>query len=91
MEGFTAEQVKRAKLARDAMAMMAHPSMQRMKQLVSRNTIVKNMPFTTTNLTNSDALFCPDRGAIRGNTVRRKPSRVRPDLIKIPLYNCMNA
>jgi hypothetical protein len=42
------------------------------------------MPFTTTDLTNSDALFGPDRGAIRGKTVRKKPSRVRPDLIRLP-------
>jgi hypothetical protein len=47
---------------------MARPSTQRMKHLVSRNTIVKNMPFTTTDLTNSDALLGPVSGAIQGKS-----------------------
>jgi hypothetical protein len=37
MEGFTKEEVQRATLARDAMAMMAHPPMDKMKHLVSNS------------------------------------------------------
>lgn len=44
MRGFTREQVKRAKGARDALAMMAHPPDEQIKYLVSSNNVV-NVPF----------------------------------------------
>jgi hypothetical protein len=77
MEGFTAEQVRRATEARNAMAMMAHPPMAKMEHLVSSTNVVANVPFTKSDLTNSVAIFGKDRGAVRGKTVRQKPSRVR--------------
>jgi len=83
MQGFTLEECTRAKGARDAMAMMAHPSEEKMRNLVSSNTVA-NMPYTSTDIANSRMLFGPDRGAIRGKTVRQRPSRVRPELIVLP-------
>ena len=83
MQGFTLEECTRAKGARDAMAMMAHPSEAKMRNLVSSGNVV-NMPYTSTDISNSRALFGPDRGAIRGKTVRQRPSRVRPELIVLP-------
>ena len=84
MEGFTAEQVRRAQGARDAMAMMAHPSASRMRQLVSTTDLITGIPFNTTDLTNGDAIFGPDRGAIRGKTVRKRQGKVRPEFVQIP-------
>jgi hypothetical protein len=44
MEGFTVEQVKRATEARDAVAMMAHPPVEKLKRLVSTTNVIKNIP-----------------------------------------------
>jgi hypothetical protein len=60
MEGFTAEQVRRATEARDAMAMMAHPPLAKMEHLVSSANVVANVPFTKSDLTNSVAIFGKD-------------------------------
>ena len=76
MQGFTLEQCTRAKGARDAMAMMAHPPEEKIKHLVSANNVA-NMPYTSTDFANSKVMFGPDRGAIRGKTVRQRPHRVR--------------
>ena len=84
MEGFTAEEVKRAIKARDALAMMAHPPQEKLKRLVSQSNFFGNVPFTAEDISNSNIIFGPDRGAIRGKSVRQKPSRVRPLFVKIP-------
>eukprot|EP00956_Cyclotella_meneghiniana_P009213 scaffold12647_cov40-Cyclotella_meneghiniana.AAC.2 len=65
------------------MAMMAHPPEEKIKHLVSANNVT-NMPYTSTDFTNSKVMFGPDRGAIRGKTVRQRPHRVRPELIVLP-------
>jgi hypothetical protein len=83
MQGFTLEQCTKAKGARNAMAMMAHPPEGKMKYMVSSNNVL-NIPFTSTDFANGRALFGPDRGAIRGKTVRQRPHKVRPELIEIP-------
>jgi hypothetical protein len=82
-EGFSAEQVQRAKDARDALAMMAHPRSDRLARMVSSK-VIENCNVKPSDLSNADALFGPDRGAIRGKTVRQKPGKVRPDYVKIP-------
>jgi hypothetical protein len=64
--------------------MMGHPPQDKISRLVSnKSSIIQNMPFTAKDLSNSTALFGPDRGTIRGKTTRRKPSTVRPELIQI--------
>jgi hypothetical protein len=82
MRGFTREQVKRAKGARDALAMMAHPPDEQIKYLVSSNNVV-NVPFSSADFTNGTVLFGPNRASLRGKTTRRRPDRVRPDLVTI--------
>ncbi len=83
MKGLTLEQCTKAKEARDLLAMMAHLPKKKMKHLVSANNVV-NVPFAMTDFTNGRAWFGPDRGAIRGKSVRQLPSRVRPELVAIP-------
>jgi hypothetical protein len=78
MEGFTKEQVERATEARNALAMMAHPPAEKLKRLVSTSNVVKNIPFSASDLMNGELIFGKDRGAIRGKTTRKTPSRVRP-------------
>jgi hypothetical protein len=84
MEGFTREQVERATEARNALAIMSHPPAEKMKRLVSTSNVVKNIPFDASDLTNGELIFGKDRGAIRGKTTRKKPSRVRPVLVTLP-------
>eukprot|EP00956_Cyclotella_meneghiniana_P028301 scaffold65295_cov71-Cyclotella_meneghiniana.AAC.14 len=83
-EGFTKEQVERAKAARDALAMMAHPRADRVNQVVSSTSAVRNWPFNAKDLANGELIFGPDRGALRGKTTRQRPGRVRPQLVSIP-------
>ena len=85
MAGFTREEVKRAELARNAAAMMAHPPLDKLKQAVSNTNLIGPVPFDATDLTNAEIIFGPDRGAIRGKSVRQRPSRVRPSFVQIPV------
>jgi hypothetical protein len=83
MRGFTREQVIKAKRAHDALAMMAQPPDEQIKHLVSSNNVV-NVPFSSTDFTNGRVLFGPDRVSLRGKTTRKRPHRVRPELVTIP-------
>ena len=81
-EGFPREQMTRAAEACDAMAMMAHPTEEKFKKhVVSSAHVVRNFNLTLQDFANANALFGPDRGSLKGKTVRRKPpwtSRTRP-------------
>jgi hypothetical protein len=84
-EGFTREQVIRATEARDAMAMMAHPTEEKFKKhVVSSAHVVRNFNISLQDIANANALFGPDRGSLKGKTVRRRPGRVRPEYVSIP-------
>jgi hypothetical protein len=83
-EGFTREQVVGATEARKALALMAHPTSDRLNHVVSFTNAIKNCPISSSDLANANALFGPDRGGVRGKTVRKKPAKVRPVLISIP-------
>ena len=76
-EGFTKEQVMRAAEVRDAMAMMAHPSEEKFKKhVVSSGHAIKNFSFTLQDVANANALFGPDRGSLKGKTVRQRQTTV---------------
>ena len=65
--------------------MMAHPLEEKFKKhVISSGHSIKNFNFTLQDVANPNALFGPDRGAIRGKTVRQRPRRVRPELVSIP-------
>jgi hypothetical protein len=83
-EGYTKAEVVRANEARRAVAMMAHPTDERLKHVVSNTNVVPNCTFNSTDLTNARAIYGPDRGGLRGKTVRKKPDKVRPEFITIP-------
>jgi hypothetical protein len=84
-EGYTKAQVVKAREARRALAMMAHPTDERLKHVVSNTNIVPNCTFNATDLTNARAIYGPDRGGLRGKTVRKRPEPVRPEFITIPM------
>ena len=84
-EGFTREQVTRATEARDAMAMMAHPTEEMFrKHVVSSANVVRNFNLSLHDIAKANAFFGPNRGSLKGKTVRLKPGRVRPEYISIP-------
>ncbi|KAL3787683.1 hypothetical protein ACHAWO_000483 [Cyclotella atomus] len=82
MEGFTLEEVNRARTARMTVAMMGHPSEDTVRRMVSANTIL-NCDINSSDLANARAIFGPDRAAIRGKTVRRQPDKVRREFVSI--------
>jgi hypothetical protein len=67
------------------MAMMAHPSEEKFKKhVVSSGHAIKNFSFTLQDVANANALFGPDRGSLKGKTVRQRPGKVRPEYRSIP-------
>ena len=83
-KGFTKEQIRKATEARHALAMMAHPRDDKLKHVVSNTNVITNCNFTSSDLTNALTLFSPDRGTLRGKTVRQRPDKVRPEYVSIP-------
>ena len=60
-EGFSREDVKNALAARDAQAMMAHPSDEMLKHVVSSTNAVRNYDISVPAIANARRLFVPDR------------------------------
>ena len=58
-EGFTQRQVKQAKLARRAQAMVGHPTDNKIKQMV-RSKKITNCRVKVKDVTNAQAIFCPE-------------------------------
>ena len=83
-EGFTKRQVEEAILARKIQAMVAHPTNEVFKQMVSSKSL-KNSKVTVEAISNARAIFGPNRPGLKGKTTRKKPSRVVPDYLGIPL------
>ncbi len=83
-EGFTKEEVRQAIAAREAQALMAHPSDEALKHLVSSTNAVRNLDITVPAISNARDIFGPDLGAVRGKTVRQRPSAVRPEYVNVP-------
>ena len=69
-KGFMKRQVKDAKRARDAQAMMAHPSDSMMRHVVSQTNALTNCPITISNIAGACTIFGPDKAGIRGESVR---------------------
>ena len=55
----------------------------RFKDIVSGEDL-KNFPVEVNDVTNSSAIFGPNRNILRGASTRRKPERVREEYMKIP-------
>ena len=52
--------------------------------MVSSGHVVKNFNLTLQDIANANAMFGPDRGDLKGKTVRQRPGKVRPEYISIP-------
>ena len=82
-EGFTRRQVKKAILARELQAKVAHPSDQQFKRMVSQRSLKKSR-ITPQAIAHARTIFGQNRSGLRGFTVRAKPERVEPDFVEIP-------
>ena len=61
------------------MAMMGHPSEAAfMKHVVSSSPVIKNCQVTLADVSNARIIFGPERGNVKGKTVRQRPEKVRP-------------
>ncbi len=67
-KGYTKKDVLKAKEARRAQAMIGDPSEKDCKGMVSGN-LIANCPVTTTDTSNTRAMFGPDLASIRGKTI----------------------
>ena len=82
-EGYTKQEVLKAKEARRAQAMMGNPSEKDYKGMVS-NKLIPNCPVTLWDNTNARQIFRPDLPSVRGKTVWRTPEPVAADYVAVP-------
>jgi hypothetical protein len=82
-EGYTKQEVLKAKEARQAQAMLGNPSEKDFKGMVSNN-LIANCPVTSSDVTNARSIFGPDLPSLRGKTVRRAPAPVVGDYVAVP-------
>jgi hypothetical protein len=82
-KGYTKKDILKAKEARRAQGMIGNPSKKDYKGMVSGN-LITNCPITTSNISNTHAMFGPDLASIRGKTVRRTPAPVVADYVAVP-------
>ena len=84
-EGYTKRQVKKAILAREAQAMVAHPTDEKFKQMVSHENL-KNCDVRVEHITDAHAIVGHNRSRLKGGTVSQKPDRVNPEYTQIPRF-----
>jgi hypothetical protein len=84
MEGFTKHKVEEARTAREAQAMVGHPTDRNFLGMVHAN-MIPNCPITPTTVKNANVIFGPDLAGVRGRMVGRPPESVRTDYVQIPL------
>ena len=64
MEGFTRHKVKGANLAHKAQAILGHPTIKKLSQVVSINFGINNCPINPIDVSNADVIYGPDRGGV---------------------------
>ena len=84
-EGFTKEEILKSKLYRKTQSMVGNPPAVRFKETVSDEGL-RNFPVEVNDVTNSSAIFGPNRNRLGGESTRRKPKRAREEYMKIPRY-----
>ena len=67
-EGFTKQEVIKAREAREAQAMLGNPSEKDFQGLLSGN-LIPNCPIAHANISNTRKVFGPDLASIREKTV----------------------
>jgi hypothetical protein len=82
-EGFSQQQIHRAKLARELQATVGHPSTNDLKNIIKAN-LIANCPVTTSDIDRAEQIYGPSVPILKGKTVRRAPKAVMSDYIAVP-------
>jgi hypothetical protein len=83
MEGYMHRKVEDARAAREAQAMLGHPTNRDFLGMV-RSGMISNCPVTPNAVQNAHRIFGPDLAGVRGRTVRRPPDSVATNYVQIP-------
>ena len=83
MEGFTERQVRYAKLARKAAAILTYPTEENLKYAL-RQKLFKNCPLTVEDVNNAEKIFGKDVAAMKGKMTRKKPNPIRLEVVEFP-------
>ncbi|KAL7460882.1 LOW QUALITY PROTEIN: hypothetical protein ACHAXS_001318, partial [Conticribra weissflogii] len=82
-KGYSQRQIQDAEKAREAVAMVGHPTKREFTNMVRLN-MIKNCDITPEAITNAFKLFGPDLAGMKGKTVGRKPEKVVTEYVAIP-------
>jgi hypothetical protein len=82
MEGYTRREIKEAHPAKEAQAMLGHPTDQEFLGMV-RSGMILNCPVNPTAMQNANHIFGPDLAGVRGQTVRRPLNSMTTNHIKM--------
>ena len=80
---FTERRVNCAIASHDMQACVDHPTDEKFKQMVIGKSL-DNCSIVTNDVTNTHAIFGPNRPGLRRETVRQRPERVVPEYLEIP-------
>ena len=75
MEGFSQDEIERAKQARKLYHSIGAPSLRNFKYLIKSNQI-QDCPVTVVDINNAEKIFGPDVSYIKGKTTRSRPKTV---------------
>ena len=82
MEGFTERQVRYAKLARKAAAILTYPTEENLKYAL-RQKLFKNCPLTVVeDVNNAEKIFGKDVAAMKGKLTRKKPNPIPVEVME---------
>jgi hypothetical protein len=82
-EGFTRREVQEARAAREAQAMIGHPTDREFRNMVRTN-MIPNCPVTTVAIDNANKIWGPDLAGVRGRRTRQRPEHVKIEYLSIP-------
>jgi hypothetical protein len=82
-EGYTRQDIERAKEARRIQGMIANPTEREFAGMVCEQ-LLTNCPVTVRDVDNDNRIFGPDIANLREKMTRTKPARVRVEYVQIP-------
>jgi len=82
-EGYSQQQLHKAKLAREFQAKVGHPSTPDLKNIIKSNMIANN-PHSVADVDRAEKIYGPSVPILKGKTVRKTPIPVASDYIAVP-------
>jgi hypothetical protein len=82
-KGYTQRQFENAKRARRLCHIVGCPTVKNYKHILRQN-IIKNCPVTAEDVNIAEKIFGGNIGALKGKSIRNRPTPVKDDLVEIP-------